>query len=87
MGELGFTQVKSAGSEYEASVNITAPRVNQIVAQTHEPADEAEVCELQRRVRRVKDEGLRGKRDSVKSSLPQKMQRVAKLSSEEGSSN
>ena len=38
-------------------------------------------------MRRVKDEGLREKRDSVKSSLPEKMQRVAVLASEQGSSN
>ena len=55
--------------------------------QTHKPADEEEVYELQRRMRRVKDEGLREKRNSVKSSLPEKMQRVVELVSEKGSTN
>ena len=55
--------------------------------QTHKPADEEEVYELQRRMRRVKDEGLREKRNSVKSSLPEKMQRVVELASEKGSTN
>ena len=59
MGGLGFTNpAQSAGSEYETSVSITSPLVNQIVAQTHEPADEAEVYKLQRRTRKVRDEGL-----------------------------
>ena len=39
----------------------------------HEPADEAEVYELQQRMHRVRDEGLREKRDNVKVSLPEKM--------------
>ena len=39
MGGLGFSSpIQSAGSEHEASVNITALLVDQIVA--HEPADE-----------------------------------------------
>ena len=48
MGGLGFTNpVQSADSEYEASVSIMAPLVNQlIVALTHEPADEEEGHEL-----------------------------------------
>ena len=42
MGGLGFTNpAQSAGSEFEVSVNITAPTVNQILAQTHEAAGEA----------------------------------------------
>ena len=35
----------------------------------------------------VKDKGLREKRDSVKNALPEKMQRVAELTREKGSSN
>ena len=42
---------------------------------------------LQRRMCRVKDDGLHEKRDNVKSSLPEKMQRVVELASEKGSSN
>ena len=39
MGGLGFSSpIQSVGSEHEASVNITALLVDQIVA--HEPADE-----------------------------------------------
>ena len=46
-GGLGFLNlVENAGSEYKASVSVTAPLVNQIVAQAHEPADEADVNEL-----------------------------------------
>ena len=64
MGGLGFTNpVQSASSKYEVSVNITAPLLNQIVAQTHEPADEEEVYGLQRRMRKVKDEGVREKHE------------------------
>ena len=38
-------------------------------------------------MRRMKDDGLHEKRDNVKSSLPEKMQRVVELASEKGSSN
>ena len=38
--------------------------------------------ELQRSMRRVKDDGLNEKRDNVKSLLPEKMQRVVELDSE-----
>ena len=87
-GWTGFTKpAQSAGIEFEGSVNFTAPVVNQIVAQIHEPADEAKVCKLQRCMRRVKDDGLHEKRDNVKSSLPEEMQRVVELASEKGSSN
>ena len=42
--------------------------------------------ELQRCICRVKDDGLHEKCDNVKSSLPEKMQRVVKLASEKSSS-
>ena len=38
-------------------------------------------------MRKVKDEGLCEKRENVKSSLPQKLQRVGELASEKGSPN
>ena len=57
---------QSTGSEYEASLNITVPLVNQIVAQTLELTGEAEAYELQRRMCRVKNEGLREKSECEK---------------------
>ena len=53
LGGLGFLNpVENAGSEYKASVSLTDPLVTQIVAQAHEPADEADVNELRRHMRR-----------------------------------
>ena len=66
LGGLGFLNpVENAGSEYKALVNATAPLVNQIVAQAHEP-DEADVSELRRRIRREKEEVLRRKCENFK---------------------
>ena len=74
IGGLGFTTLaQSTSSEFEASVNTMAPLVNHIVVQTYEPADEAQVYELQWRMCRVKDDGLHEKCDNVKSSLPKKI--------------
>ena len=61
--------------------------MNQTVAQAHEPADEADVNELRRRMRREKEEVLRRKCDNLKRSLPEKMQRVVELGGEKDSSN
>ena len=88
LGGLGFLNpVENSGSEYKASVSVTALLVNQIVAQAHELADEADVNELARRMRREKEEVLRRKCDNLKTSLPEKMQRVVELGVEKGSSN
>ena len=88
LGGLGFLNpLENGGSEYKASVSVTAPLVNQIVAQAHEPADEADVNELRRRMRREKEEVVRRKYDNLKRSLPEKMQRVVELGEEKGSSN
>ena len=74
LGGLGFLNpVENAGIEYKASVSVTAPLVNQIVAHAHEPANEADVNELRRRVRRENEEVLRRKWDNLKRSLPEKM--------------
>ena len=71
LGGLGFLNpLENGGSEYKASVSITAPLVNQIVAQAHEPSDEADVNKLRRRMRREKEEVLRRKYDNLKRSLP-----------------
>ena len=60
LGGLGFLNpVENAGSEYKALVSVTAPLVNQIVAQADEPANEADVNELRRRMRREKEKVLR----------------------------
>ena len=63
--DWGFYPVENAGSEYKASVSVTAPLVNQIVAQAHEPTDEADVNDLRRRMRREKEEVLRRKCKSL----------------------
>ena len=71
LGGLGFLNpVENAGSEYKASVSVTTPLVNQIVAQAHKPADEADMNELRRRMRREKEEVQPRKCDNFKRSLP-----------------
>ena len=88
LGGLGFLNpVENAGSEYKASVSVIAPLVNQIVAQAHKPADEADMNELGSRMRREKEEVQRRKCDNLKRSLPEKMQRVVELGREKGTSN
>jgi len=71
LGGLGFLNpVEDGGSEYKASVSVTAPLVNQIVGQAYEPADEADVNKLRRRKSREKEEVLRRKYDNLKRSPP-----------------
>ena len=66
LGGLGFLNpVEDGGSEYKASVSVTAQLVNQIVVQAHEPADEADVNKLRRRMRREKEEVLSRKYDNL----------------------
>jgi len=87
LGGLGFLNpVEDGGSEYKASVSVTAPLVNQIVGQAYEPADEADVNKLRRRKSREKEEVLRRKYDNLKRSPPEKMQRIVELGGVKGPS-
>ena len=88
LGGLGFLNpVENAGSENKASVSVTTPQVNEIMAQARKPADEADMNQLRSHIRREKEEVLRRKCDNLKRSFPEKMQRVVDLGGEKGSSN
>ncbi|XP_015749784.1 PREDICTED: uncharacterized protein LOC107329625 [Acropora digitifera] len=50
---------RTASQEYEASIKITGPLVQQIIKQAHEPPDETEITTLQGSARREKDEWLK----------------------------
>ena len=88
MGGLGITNpCKAATIEYSASVNITAPLVEQITSQTHNPPDEEEVRKKQQASRKKKDEYLSIQSKTLQTSLPQKSQRAVTLAKEKGASN
>ena len=88
MGGLGITNpCHIAGSEYEASIAITGPPVEQIVAQTHELPDDHAIRTLQQCNRRDKDARLREDLEEVKNALPEQTKRAADLAAEKGASS
>ena len=80
MGGLGFTNPRqTAASEYAASVKITAPLVQQIVSQAHEPSDDDAIRALQQNALKEKHERLRREFEDVKNSLPQRTKRAVDI--------
>ena len=73
MGGLGMTNSsESAESEYSASIRVSAPLVDKIIAQSHETPDDADVQKLMHAVRKERDDDLKGKLEELKVSLPLK---------------
>ena len=88
MRGLGMTNPsESAESEYSASIRMSAPLVDKIMAQSHETPDDADVRGLMHAVRKEKDDDLKGKLEEMKVSLPVRTQRAVDLACEKGSSN
>ena len=88
LGGLGLVNpARTTLQEYEASVKITGPLVQQIVKQAHEPPDETEIKTLQANARREKDELLKMQCEQVRESLPSKTERTVELATEKGASN
>ena len=78
MGGLGMTNPsESVESEYSASIRMSAPLVDKIMAQSHGTPDDAEVLRLIYAVRKEKDVDLKGKLEELKVSLPVRTQRAA----------
>ena len=74
MGGLGMTNPsESAESEYSASIRMSAPLVDKIMAQSHETPDNVDVRRLMHAVRKEKDDDLKGKLEELKVSLPARM--------------
>ena len=88
MGDLGMTNPsESAETEYSASVKMSAPLVDKIIAQSHETPDDADVRKLMHAVRKERDDDLKGKVEELKVSLPLKTQRAVDLACEKGASS
>ena len=88
MGGLGMTNpTESAESEYSASIKMSAPLVDKIMAQSHETPDDADVRRLVHAVRKDKDDYLKGKLEELKVSLPVRTQRAVDLACEKGASS
>ena len=88
LGGLGMTNPsESVESEYSASIKMSAPLVEKIMAQSHEIPDDADVRRLMHAVRKEKDDDLKGKLEELKVSLPLRTQRAVDLASEKGASS
>ena len=88
MGGLGMTNPsESAESEYSASIRMSAPLVDKIMAQSYGTPDDAEVRRLMYAVRKEKDVYLKGKLEELKVSLPVRTQRAVDLACEKGASS
>ena len=78
---------ESAESEYSASIRMSAPLVDKIMAQSHGTPDDAEVGRLIYAVRKEKDVDVKGKLEELKVSLPVRTQRAVDLACEKGASS
>ena len=88
VGGLGMTNPsESAESEYSASIRMSAPLVDKIIAQSHETPDDADVRKLMHAVRKERDDDLKRKLEELKVSLPAKTQRAVDLACEKGASS
>ena len=88
MGGLGLENPSESSSlEYEASVTVTEPLVQRIVAQNHQPPDAADMRSAISHMGAKKNEFLKGKEETVKNSLSPRSLRAAELASEKGASS
>ena len=88
LGGLGLVNpARIASQEYEASVKITGPLVQQIVEQAHKPPDETEIKTFQTSARREKNERLKMQCEQVRESLPGKTERAVELALDKEASN
>ena len=88
MGGLGLANPSESSSlEYEASVTVTEPLVQRIVAQNHQPPDAADMRSAISHAGAKKNEFLKGREETVKNSLSPRSLRAAELASEKGASS
>ena len=88
MGGLGLINPSQVATlEYEASVKVTKPLVQQIVSQQQTLPDLAERRTLQHSKRKEKDDCLNEKLEEVKRSLPAKTNRAVEFAVEKGASS
>ena len=83
MGGLGLINPSQVATfEYEASVKVRKPLVQQIVSQHQTLPDLAETRTLQHSARKEKDDCLNEKQEEVKRSLPAKTNRAVEFAVE-----
>ena len=88
IGGLGLANPSESSSlEYEASVTVTEPLVQRIVAQDHQPPDAADMQSAKSQAGAKKNEDLKGCEEVVKSSLSPRSLRAAEVASEKGASS
>ena len=78
---------KSAASEYLSSVRVSAPLVEEIIKQSHETPDEANVREVINSVRKEKKKHLEGQLENLKLCLSDKTLRCVELAREKVASS
>ena len=82
MGGLGLINPSQVATfDYEASVKVTKPLVQQIVSRHQTLPDLAETRTLPQSARKEKDDCLNEKLEEVKKSLPKKTNRAVEFAS------
>ena len=88
MGGLGLTNPSEiAELEYSASIMVTRPLVDQIVAQSHQSPIQSVVRTLQQHAQKTRDDDLWERLTELQNSLPEKIQRALELANEKGASS
>ena len=88
MGGLGFENPQqSSPLEYESSVAVTEPLVECIIAQSHQPPEEADMRSRSLKTRTKKMEMLDKKLEEIKTDLPPRSLKAVDLACEKGASS
>jgi hypothetical protein len=75
-----------AEREYVSSKRVTAPLVDQIVAQLHQLPDESHIKSAQQAVRKERVQEWEERAERIRESAPPRIQRILDVASEKGSS-
>ena len=87
MGGLGVANpFGDANLDYTSSVKVTAPLVEQIVAQVHQLPEDSLIRSEQQEVKADRAKNLEKRAERLKEVAPQKTQRALDLATEKGSS-
>ena len=87
LGGLGVANPSGdANLEYTSSVKVTAPLVEQIVAQVHQLPEDSLIRSVQQEVKAERAKNLEKRAERLKEVAPQKTRRALDLATEKGSS-
>jgi hypothetical protein len=87
MGGLGLQNpTHEAEREYASSKRVTAPLVDQILAQSHQLPDESHIKSAQQAVRKERVKEWEERTERIRESAPPRIQRILDVASEKRSS-